>query len=260
MCSLTSWRHSFSQFFFLLFDRAVVSQLWQIAVPTVRSQRVLYQSLGSEELSLPWGFLSEMFHNCSRSEHVQTQAAVRFVENWLDYSQPATTSMPAASFSVFGGRRATSCYSPPVFSFCFDTRWDHMDDWHDVSLQAWPLLKTSLTTIRIVQQELCCFFLIVAFMIFQHRVIKKLFVFAHLAVQEAETNFGAVNHPSVVLHIDAALLPATGRVVGRIPLYVLYRLQIFMGHFLQPVKTLVMFRHDTNKPVRLAPTICQSRL
>lgn len=63
------------------FDRAVVSQLRQITVPTVRSQRVLYQSLGSEELSLPRGFLSEMFHNCGRGEHVQTQAAVRFVEN-----------------------------------------------------------------------------------------------------------------------------------------------------------------------------------
>lgn len=54
----------------------------------------------------------------------------------------------------------------------------------------------------------------------------------HLAVEEAEANFGAVNHSPVVLHIDAALLPAAGRIIGWIPFYVLYRLQIFMGHFL----------------------------
>lgn len=81
----------------LLFDTAVVSQLWQIAVPTASS---LYQPVGSEELSLPWGFLSSVFHNRSKNKHVQTQAAVRFVENWLDYSQPATASVPAESFSV----------------------------------------------------------------------------------------------------------------------------------------------------------------
>lgn len=71
---------------------------------------------------------------------------------------------------------------------------------------------------------------------FQHRVIKTLFCSTHLAVEEAETNFGAVNHPTIILHIDAALLPATGRIIGewRIPFYVLYRLQIFSGHFLQP--------------------------
>lgn len=63
-------------------------------------------------------------------------------------------------------------------------------------------------------------------------VVKRLFCCNHLAVEEAEANFGAVNHAPIVLHIDAALLPATGRVVGWIPFYVLYRLQIFMGHFL----------------------------
>lgn len=62
--------------------------------------------------------------------------------------------------------------------------------------------------------------------------VNKMFCPSHLAVEEAEANFGAVNHPPVVLHVDTALLPATGRVVGRIPFYVLYRLQIFMGHFL----------------------------
>lgn len=51
-------------------------------------------------------------------------------------------------------------------------------------------------------------------------------------MEEAETNFGAVNHSPVVLHIDAALLPAAGRVIRWIPFYVLYGLQIFMGHFL----------------------------
>lgn len=52
-----------------------------------------------------------------------------------------------------------------------------------------------------------------------HPVVSKLFCSAHLAVEEAETDFGAVNHPSVILHVDAALLPATGRVIGerRIP-------------------------------------------
>ena len=82
---------------------------------------------------------------------------------------------------------------------------------------------------------------------------------AHLAVEEAEANFGAVNHPSVILHVDAALLPAAGRVVGerRIPLYVVYCLQIFRGHFLQPVTLLVKLRHDLNEPVRPATVIRQ---
>lgn len=51
-------------------------------------------------------------------------------------------------------------------------------------------------------------------------------------MEEAESNFGAVNHASVILHVDAALLPAICWIVGRIPFYVLNRLQIFMGHFL----------------------------
>lgn len=65
---------------------------------------------------------------------------------------------------------------------------------------------------------------------------KKVLCCAHLTVEEAETNFGAVNHPSIILHIDAALLPAADRVVRkrRIPFDVFYRLQIFRGHFLQP--------------------------
>lgn len=65
---------------------------------------------------------------------------------------------------------------------------------------------------------------------------KKVLCCAHLTVEEAETNFGAVNHPSIILHIDAALLPAADRVVSkrRIPFDVFYRLQIFRGHFLQP--------------------------
>lgn len=84
----------------------VVSQLWQIAVPTAGSRHVLYQSVGSEEHSLPRGFLCEMFHNRSRNKHVQTQAAVLFMANWLDYSQP-----------MFGGRRATSHYFRASFFF-----------------------------------------------------------------------------------------------------------------------------------------------
>lgn len=68
-----------------------------------------------------------------------------------------------------------------------------------------------------------------------------LFSSTNLALEEAKTDFGAVNHPSIVLHIDAALLPAADRVVrkGRVPFYVLDGLQIFMGHFLQPDIMLV---------------------
>lgn len=62
--------------------------------------------------------------------------------------------------------------------------------------------------------------------------VNTLFCCNHLAVEEAEANFGAVNHAPIVLNVDAALLPAAGRVVGWIPFYVLYCLQIFMGHFL----------------------------
>ena len=79
----------------------------------------------SLSLSLPWGFLWEIFHNCSSSEHVQTQAAVRFMENRLDYSLPATTSI-SQGVSV-----RLSSYSPPVF-FVFlggggdwHSRWSH---------------------------------------------------------------------------------------------------------------------------------------
>lgn len=71
-----------------------------------------------------------------------------------------------------------------------------------------------------------------ATLIFQHKS-RATSTSSHLAVEEAESNFGAVDHASVVLHVDAALLPAAGWIVGRIPLYVLYRLQIFMRHFLQ---------------------------
>lgn len=89
MCSFAVMTLSFQSIFSLLVVRAVVPQLWQIAVPTARSRCILYQSLGSEELSLPSGFLSEMFHNRSRSKHVQTQAAVRVVEtSWIIHSQP----------------------------------------------------------------------------------------------------------------------------------------------------------------------------
>lgn len=50
-----------------------------------------------------------------------------------------------------------------------------------------------------------------------------------LAVLEAKSNFGAMDHSAVVFHVDAALLPAAGRIVGerRIPFDVLYCLQIF---------------------------------
>lgn len=73
-------------------------------------------------------------------------------------------------------------------------------------------------------------------------VVKRLFCWNHLAVEEAETNSGAVNHSPVVLHIDAALLPAAGRVIGRIPFYVFYCLQIFMGHFL--AKTMLQYQQS----------------
>lgn len=69
-------------------------------------------------------------------------------------------------------------------------------------------------------------------MISQHRV-NVTCASSHLTMEEAEANFGAVNHASVVLHVDAALLPATGWIVRRIPFYVLNRLQVLMRHFLQ---------------------------
>lgn len=87
------------------------------------------------------------------------------------------------------------------------------------------------------QEEDCAtalFSFIHAFLMFQHRVIKKLFCSSHLAVEEPETNFGAVNHPSVIPHIDAALLPAADWVIRKrgSPLNVLNCLQILVGHFL----------------------------
>lgn len=64
---------------------------------------------------------------------------------------------------------------------------------------------------------------------------------------EPEADLGAVNHPSVVLHVDAAFLPAAGWVIRkrRIPFNVLYCLQIFGGEFLEAVVTTVRFRHCT---------------
>lgn len=79
---------------------------------------------------------------------------------------------------------------------------------------------------------------IVAFLLLQRKSHEKILLCsAHLAVEEAETDFGAVNHTSVVLHIDAAFFPAICRVIGKwwVPFDVLYRLQIFVGHFLQSV-------------------------
>lgn len=48
-------------------------------------------------------------------------------------------------------------------------------------------------------------------------------------MQEAKAHFGAVDQPAVVLYIDAALLPATGWVIGKrwVPFNVLYGLKIF---------------------------------
>lgn len=57
---------------------------------------------------------------------------------------------------------------------------------------------------------------------------------SYLAVQEAEADFGAVDHSAIVLHINAALLPSTSWVIGErgVPFDVLNRLEIFGGHFL----------------------------
>lgn len=51
----------------------------------------------------------------------------------------------------------------------------------------------------------------------------------YLTVQEAKAHFGAVDQPAIVLYIDAALLPATGRVIGkrRVPFDVLDGLEVF---------------------------------
>lgn len=69
----------------IVFVKAVVSQPWKCAIPTVRSERLLYQPVGSEELS-PYPEVSLMLHNRRRSERVQTQAPVLSVQNWVDYS------------------------------------------------------------------------------------------------------------------------------------------------------------------------------
>lgn len=52
---------------------------------------------------------------------------------------------------------------------------------------------------------------------------------SHLAVQEAEANFRAVDHSAVVLYVDAALFPSANWVVGerRVPFDILDRLEIF---------------------------------
>lgn len=65
-------------------------------------------------LSVPWGFLMKLLHNHSLCKHVQTQAAVLFLENVLDLSQPTSASKPAASFIVFGG-----CSHILLISTCF---------------------------------------------------------------------------------------------------------------------------------------------
>lgn len=65
-------------------------------------------------LSVPWGFLIKLFHNHSLCKHVQTQAAVLFLENVLDLSLPTSASKPAASFIVFGG-----CSHILLLSTCF---------------------------------------------------------------------------------------------------------------------------------------------
>lgn len=76
--------------FFLLFDSCCVTTLTNCSSHS--EEPVCPLSVpGIREMSLPWGFLPEMFHNCSRSKHAQTQA-VRFVEKRLYYSQSATTS------------------------------------------------------------------------------------------------------------------------------------------------------------------------
>lgn len=52
--------------------------------------------------------------------------------DWIIHSQPPRQCQPA-SYSVFGGRRATSCYSPPAFFLLFWHSQGSHDDWHDVS-------------------------------------------------------------------------------------------------------------------------------
>lgn len=56
----------------------------------------------------------------------------------------------------------------------------------------------------------------------------------YLTMQEAKAHFGAVDQPAVVLYINAALLPATSRVVRKrgLPFDILNGLKIFSCHFL----------------------------
>lgn len=222
----------------LVSDSVVVSQLWKITVPTARSRRVLYQLVGSEQLSLPRG--SNSVGEVSQLQQMRacpnTGLQSCLIEtDWIMHNQPPRQNQSVVSKSC----RATSCYFPPVlYTSGLPRVWT--DDWNDVSFWVWSLLQTPKRISR-----WCLFSFTVAFLIFRHGAIAKWFCSIHLAVQEAEPNFGAVNHPSEILHIDAALLPPTGRVIGerRVPFNVLYCLQIFWRHFLQPVTVLMKYKH-----------------
>lgn len=133
VCSFPTVTSFLQLIFFTLIDRAVVSQLWQIAVPTARSQRVLYLCLGSDALSLyPEVFSLSCFTTtayASMSKH-----RLRF-SYWIFCSQPVRQSRQRVSLCLVAA--ATSCYSPPVLFCCFFGFWhslgSHRDDWHDVS-------------------------------------------------------------------------------------------------------------------------------
>lgn len=128
------------------FDRADLSQLWQIVVPTVRSRHVLYQALGSEQLSLPWGFLSEMFRNRSKREHVRTEAVIRFVDLIGLFTARHHVNANSQFQYIWWPESNILLVSTCVFGFDTSHRW-----WCDASLWACSLFKTSLITMRIVQ-------------------------------------------------------------------------------------------------------------
>lgn len=109
VCSFPTVTSFLQLIFFTLIGRAVVSQLWQIAVPTARSQQVLYLCLGSDTLSLypevfSWSCCTTTAY-ASMSKH-----RLRFSfwkTYWIFRSQPVRQSRQRVSLCLVAA--ATSC-------------------------------------------------------------------------------------------------------------------------------------------------------
>lgn len=114
-----------SIFSFMCLTRAVVSLLWQTAVPTLRSQRVLLSVSGiSGTLSTLRFSLSAVFHNSSGEQHAQTKAVVCTLEKLFPlFTKTAPISGAEESYNTRGAWRGH-----PVTLCCFYVA---VGDWHD---------------------------------------------------------------------------------------------------------------------------------